>query len=128
MKRPLYQALAARIGAVANCEKGGNIEWLAKHKAAALALTKQYMPSGSGIDCGTTLQLDDCTSEKLVFFASFHHMDEQGGYDGWSEHFVTVRASLQFGIDIKISGRDRNDIKEYLDQVFHDALTSEIDE
>ena len=48
-------------------------------------------------------------------------------YDGWTNHTLTVRASLQFGIDLTISGRNRNQIKEYLYETFQCALTDLID-
>jgi hypothetical protein len=54
-------------------------------------------------------------------------MDDVGYYDGWTEHTLTVRPSLAFGIDLKFSGRNRNQIKDYLHEVFHEALTHEID-
>jgi len=52
-------------------------------------------------------------------------MDGMGGYDGWTEHKITVRPSLQFGFNMKISGRDRNGAKEYLYQVYEEWLNSE---
>jgi hypothetical protein len=39
-----------------------------------------------------------------------------------------VRPSLEYGIDIRITGRDRNDIKDYLGEVFELWLNEEIDE
>jgi hypothetical protein len=84
------------------------------------------MPSGSGVDIGTKLDLGESTSDKLVFSASFHHMDEHGGYDGWTDHKIIVTPSLQFGFNLKITGRDRNQIKDYLSDIFHTALTSHV--
>ena len=60
----------------------------------AEALVKEHMPSGSGFDCGTQLAWEKMSSGgttikwngKLVFKTSFHHMDEHGGYDGWTEY------------------------------------------
>jgi len=84
------------------------------------------MPSGSGIDSGTTLDFDKSSGSKLVFSTSYHHMTEDGMYDGWTEHVVTVKPSLMFGFDLAISGRDRNDIKEYLHEVYHDTLMTDV--
>ena len=75
-----------------------------------------HAPSGSGFDSGTELVTG--SMNKLVFKTAFHHMDEMGGYDGWTEHKVTVTGSLLFDYNIKISGRDRNNIKEYMTEVF----------
>jgi hypothetical protein len=45
-------------------------------------------------------------------------MNDVGYYDGWTEHTVTVTGSLTSGYKMTISGRDRNDIKEYLYETF----------
>lgn len=82
-------------------------------------------PSGSGLDAGTFL-CEESRGNVLVFCTSFHHMDEHGGYDGWTEHKVVVKPAF-YGIDIRITGRDRNQIKDYLGDLFHGWLTAEKD-
>ena len=132
MSDPLYRKLAALVAARLNCIDGsvlaGANEWKVKHEEAIRKLVREHMPRGSGIDSGTTIDLDASTTEKLVFDTSFHHMDEHGSYDGWTEHRITVRASLVFTIDLKISGPNRNEIKDYLHDVFREALTLPVGE
>lgn len=53
-------------------------------------------------------------------------MDDNGFYDGWTEHKVTVTASLVFGMKIAISGPNRNDIKDYIHQTFESILSTEL--
>jgi len=53
-------------------------------------------------------------------------MDEYGGYDGWTEHTITVRPDLIHTIVLGISGRNRNDIKDYLYDVYHHILTLDV--
>jgi len=81
------------------------------------------LPHGSGFDNGTHLELDRCTPTRLVFFAAFHHMTE-GTYSGWTEHVVTATATFT-GFDIRVSGRDRNEIKKYIAETFYEILGSE---
>ena len=121
----LYRELASLVRARLNCEISGNKEWFEKHEARIEELVKNYMPSGSGFDCGTKIDLDKSTPEKLVFYTDFHHMNE-GYYDGWTEHRITVRPSLAFGFTLTISGRNRNEIKDYIHQVFDCALNEEV--
>jgi hypothetical protein len=128
MQRKLYQHIASRLIAIENCKKAGNSEWQERHQASIDWLVREHMPSGSGIDNGTHFRASDSTAEKLVFATSFHHMDEYGGYDGWTDHTITVRPSLYHGIVLAISGRDRNEIKDYLYEVFYGALDQEIDD
>jgi hypothetical protein len=127
MKTHVYQEIAGLLGAIAACRKSGNAEWLAKHQERLAAIVREYMPSGAGWDNGTSLDENKSTSEKLVFLGGFHHMDEHGGYDGWTQHEIIVRPSLQFGITVRVTGRDRNDIKNYLGDIFHEALIAEYD-
>lgn len=125
MSKKLYAELAGLIDARLNCLKSRN-EWAEKHEERILALVDNYMPSGSGFDSGTKIDLDASTGDKLVFHTSYHHMNENGYYDGWTDHTVTVTGSLMFGYNIKIGGRDRNGFKEYAYEVFNSALETVI--
>ena len=113
-----YQSIASKLGAMENCRKSGNDEWLNKHEEAIQDIVKNEMPSGSGFDNGTGLNWDKSNPEKLVFETSFHHMNENGYYDGWTAHTVTVTPSLQFGLNLKVTGKNRNDIKSYIHEMF----------
>lgn len=126
-RAPLYKAIAGTLLAYRNCQDSGNKEWEDKHKDSLEEFQGKYYPSGSGFDNGTKLDLDASTPNKLVFHTAFHHMTEHGCYAGWTEHTVTVTPDLFFSIDIKISGRNRNDIKEYMHDEFHTMLTQEIE-
>ena len=50
-------------------------------------------------------------------------MDEHGGYDGWTEHKIIVTPSLVYGFELRVTGKDRNDIKDYIAEVMHGALS-----
>ena len=117
--RPIYKELASRIDAVQNCIKHNNSEWQAKHTEAIDEIMRNTSPSGSGIDNGTTLNWERSSGDKLVFETAFHHMDENGYYDGWTEHTITVRPSLLSDIDLTICGRNRNEINDYLHEVYY---------
>jgi len=124
----LYSELASLILARQNCENTGNKDWQAKHVATLTRLVSEYMPSGSGIDCGTKLDIEASHADKLVFHADYHHMDDAGFYDGWTEHTIFVTPSLWSEFHIRVTGRDRNQIKEYLSDVFDEALQQTIHE
>lgn len=125
--RKTYEHLVSAVQARINCLNSNPVNpWHEKHEETINAIVKQIMPSGSGIDCGTKIDLDKSSGEKLVFTFGFHHMNEGGYYDGWTEHTLTVKSSLQFGIELTISGRNRNYIKEYLYDTYRYALTQTI--
>lgn len=124
--RKLYTTLASMVQARINCKANGNSEWFERHTDNAESLVKKHMPSGSGFDAGTTIDFDRSTGERIVFNTSFHHMDENGYYCGWTEHVVTVRPSLLHGFMLTVSGKDRNGIKEYIVDRFNFALDVEV--
>lgn len=88
-------------------------------------LVRDYMPSGSGIDNGVKIDLDKCNDNRLTFTFGYHHMNESGMYCGWTDHSLIVTPSFD-GIRLKITGRDRNFVKEYLYDLFHHALTQPV--
>jgi hypothetical protein len=123
---PLYQRLARLVDAVANCKKHGNDVWEPKHRALVETLVERYMPSGSGFDAGTKIDWQRSGADRLVFTTSYHHMNDGGFYDGWTEHVVTVKPSLAFGISLSVGGRDRGDIKNYIGDCFDEALCQHV--
>ena len=118
MENKLYQVLAHKLDAIENCKRMGNGEWENRHTDDIAQLVADYMPTGSGFDSGTDIDWQKSSVDKLVFTTSFHHMDENGFYCGWSDHTVTVKPSLAFGYRLSISGRNVNEIKEYMYQTF----------
>tara|TARA_R110000868_G_scaffold96839_2_gene266203 strand:- start:1274 stop:1702 length:429 start_codon:yes stop_codon:yes gene_type:complete len=126
-KVKLYQEIVSRVVAMRNCKKTGKEEWYYKHDGALRKLCDQYLPSGSGLDAQPTVNIYVTTDDRLLIeCADFHHMDAHGGYDGWTEHDVIVTPSLQFGMALRVTGRNRNGIKEYIREVFYHALNKTI--
>lgn len=121
------QALAGKFDAWKRCQETGN-DYAVNHLQRINEIMRDILPSGSGWDNATTFDFDHSTPEKLRMFGQYHHMDDGGGYAGWTEHTITVSASLVFGLDIRISGRNRNDIKEYLHDLFHHCLSRRLEE
>lgn len=127
VNRKLYQELAVLVQARKNCIEADNVEWAEKHASRIKELADKYLPSGSGIDAGCSVDLTESSGDKLCITTSFHHMDEAGGYDGWTDHKVIIKPSLAHGFVLGVSGRDRNNIKDYLYDLFRDALNTELD-
>jgi hypothetical protein len=123
MSRTLIQEIASCVDARLTCIKRGNTEWESNHTLTLKTIEKDLLSSGSGIDCGTRIDLDRSTGNKVVLILSFHHMDDNGMYCGWTEHTLTVKPHLIHDIDLTISGRNRNDIKDYLHETYRYNLT-----
>jgi hypothetical protein len=120
----LVNALVART----NCQKANppNTEWETKWDARIQQLI-ELLPSGSGFDTGTQLDEDRNFNPraKVVFNTAFHHMNDGGMYNEWTEHTITVKPCLLFGYSLTISGRDKNDIKDYINDMFHFTLDAQ---
>ncbi len=72
----------------------------------ALESLMKYMPSGSGIDAGTILKLEESRADRLVFEIGYHHMDENGFYCGWSTRELIVTPSLINEFDMEFINED----------------------
>ena len=121
MKRPTYQLMSSTLSAYLNCVESGNEEWEVRHRER-LEDFEHHLPSGSGFDSGSRLDIERSRPDRLVITTSFHHMNDSGMYDGWSEHDVIVTPSLSYGFDVRVTGRNRNDIKEYIADAFSQVL------
>jgi len=111
----LIQSIAWRIAARQNCARMNNPEWFARHTEQLDKLAGELPPV-------TRIDLDASTTNRIVLLTEYHHMNDGGYYDGWTTHRVIVQPDLLSGFNVTITGRDRNDIKDYLADVFRTAL------
>ena len=122
MGKTLAEAIATTADARTTSDRRGNSEWEVRHEDQLRKYERNRLPSGGGFDAGTTIDREKSGLDRLVFQTSFHHMSEHGYYSGWTEHVVTARPSF-LGLDIKVSGPNRNDIKDYIAETFHQVLS-----
>ena len=123
--RYLYSELAQAIQARKSCEQSGNTEWFDKW-SSRIKTIEDLLPHGSGFDSGTKIDLEASHADRLIFQTSFHHMDDAGFYSGWTEHTVTVTPAFIGDYHIRISGRNVNDIKEFIAEEFEYILRLDI--
>ncbi len=114
----LIQDIALTLTALLNCRKTAN-------RAKLVEFARDRLPRGAGLDKGTEIDIVASTPERIVLTTSFHHMDQDGGYNGWTDHEIIVTPSLGFGFNLRITGYNRNDIKPYLQDLFQETLSSE---
>ena len=124
---PLYKRLANLIVAIKNCKDAGNDEWEHKHAAHLVSLVEKYLPSGSGFDNGTTLDMVLSSDLLLRFRTAFHHMNDNGMYIYWTEHVINVKPNLACGFGLHISGNNKRNIKEHIHDVFYNCLSEEVE-
>lgn len=146
--KPLYAILASALQALHTCNDraessrtsfahtgvenidGNKQHWLNMidmHADKIESLCKQYLPHGSGFDSGCTMDMEASKPNRLIFSADFHHMNDNGYYDGWSTHQVILTPDLAFGFTMRITGRDRRQIKDYIAGTFHSVLSQQLE-
>jgi hypothetical protein len=116
MEKINLQKLASHIQAYKNCIESNNKEWGVKH-LEKIEFFNDLLPHGSGLDNGMKINIQDSTPLKIVISFSYHHLNEGGFYDGWTDHVLIITPCFG-GFDMKITGRDKNQVKEYLYQTF----------
>jgi hypothetical protein len=119
----LYKEIASKIQARANCQKVNNIEWFNRHSDNLHWIEENLLPHGSGIDSGCKIDLERSTENKIVITFGYHNMNENGFYCGWADYTLTVKPSLVNNFDLNISGKNTNDIKDYLCELFEFCLS-----
>lgn len=126
--RKLYQALSEVFDWMSRCKGDPQYKIGYEMARAQWVYLKGLLPSGSGIDSGTKIIGQKCSPRRFVMVAEYHHMNESGMYDGWTSHTITVKAHLYWGFELTVGGRNRNDIKDYLYEVYDSCLREEVDE
>lgn len=102
MDQTIISKLSGSIGAYHRCIESGNEEWESKHLDAIQDIQKNRLPSGSGIDSGTVVNVEESTENKITMNVSFHHMNDCGMYVGWVDYKLVITPTFS-GIDIDIS-------------------------
>jgi hypothetical protein len=123
--RTVAQAIHSALVAIDNCEKAGNREWKARWQEYVARIAKECLPSGAGIDNGTRIVSLTSGGRGITLEFSFHHMTDNGFYDGWTEHTATVYPSFT-GLDIRIRGKRLTELADYLHDTFNVALSAEL--
>lgn len=119
----MYQAIASTAGAYHRCVASDNTVWRERH-SDYLTKLESFLPSGSGVDRGTKIIVDETNDDRITLDLAFHHMNERGFYSGWTEHRAIVTPTFS-GFSVKITGRDRDGIKEYLSDLIHHSLSGD---
>lgn len=99
--KKLYQELALKLNAISNCIDSDNQVWLSNHIEDIKNLN-QFLPSGSGFDSGSMVNLELSQDNKIVIDSSYHLMDQFGFYSHWVDFTITVTSCLMSGFNLDI--------------------------
>jgi len=145
--KPLYKHIATACDALRYCERRANRptrssrdrslanpteaqraraeEWQARWERVLDYIQAHLLPSGSGFDAGIKIDRARSSGTELRLEVPFHHLSEHGYYAGWTEHRVSVYPSLVHDITMKITGRDRDQIQDYILDTLDTVLRTE---
>lgn len=126
MKNRLYKQIALSLNARTNCIKSNNDVWFNKW-SDKIEEYNAGLPSGSGFDSGSEINTGESRDEKIVINTSYHFMDENGYYDGWYDYKIVIKPSLIFDFTLTIHGINRNDLKDYIYEIFQLCLMAYVD-
>jgi hypothetical protein len=127
MKTTLISRIYRTLQAMDNCSKNNKPGWCKNHSYYLDELEKNYLPRGSGIDSGCTI--DRAFKEnKIVINVPFHLMCENGYYCGWQDFKIICKPEFD-GISMKITSnaKDKFFLKDYLYDLFDNCLTKQIE-
>ena len=83
---------------------------------------EKELPSGSGIDCGCKLDREKSGDSKVIITFDYHYMNGDGYYDGWLSFKAVITPTLSGYQEIKITGRDKQGLKDMLFDTFSSCL------
>jgi hypothetical protein len=124
----LYQRIARDVQTLQRDNSPANVEEAAL--ASLEVIEENLLPSGSGFDSGSKVSLSESKKERIVIKSAYHHMNENGYYDGWSHFRVVVTPSLMNGYNIRLQSIGRWPrkyimTKEYILDTFVEVLDRE---
>ncbi len=120
----LYAAIAHNLS-MRDCTY--NPKW---HPIAEERLAKAIaqLPSGSGFDVTPMLDHQGTPRSEFTISASYHPMDEHGGYTSWVDFTIRVYAKqdMVFPWDLEITTDCRDDsLVDYITETYHETLWQE---
>jgi hypothetical protein len=124
MKKLIVQ-INSLLMARKECQRTGNA-WFDEHTRKLHEIEEKYLPHGSGIDAGCKIDMENSTGNKIIINFAFHHMNQAGYYSGWTEHSLICTPTFE-GFRMRITGRDKNYVKDYLYDTFDSILNKEIE-
>lgn len=112
----MYQALAQFLAGMRS--QSSSLNHVLKCKMRLAHVVDNYLPSCNMRNINKTFLHYSSSPKRLIFHTSYQHDDRT-----WTDHKVVVTPSLMYDApDIKITGKNKNQINDYLHEVFAQGL------
>ena len=121
----VYEAIARARYSMLNAK---DPHWFDTFSKELNDLLSNYLPHGSGIDGETAVCPSRSKDDRIVIASNYHLMNENGFYVRWIKFDIVIKPNLQWGMDLSVKGQfgKDQDVKEYLAELFHEALYAKI--
>lgn len=94
-------------------------------KREELVMLQELLPIGNGINYGCVISLKKSTEKRIVIYTAYWHPNDSYETSRWTHHQIVITPSFEREINIRVTGKNVDNIKEYLQEVFREALMKE---
>jgi|VirMetMinimDraft_7_1064189.scaffolds.fasta_scaffold241884_1 hypothetical protein len=119
----VFQKISQELTVLAN--PNADQHWIDKARDNLEWIQDEILPSGSGFDSGCKI-LEHSKRNRIIIQCDFHHMNENGYYDGWTYHTCIITPDLAYDHEMRVTGKNKRDIKNYILDIIYDAIDSTI--
>ena len=123
MKTTLVSALINTSKLIDNYKSSDHTDWAAFHEEKLAKLCRDHLPRGIGV---FGVSVAATTDTKAVFYCLYRHTDKHGYFVCNTAYRIVVRPTFT-GLAIRVLGRNKYNVKEYLADQFRDALERIVD-
>ena len=110
--------LAQKLAASKEC-----VEPFKQAALDSIEAMQAILPHGSGIDDACYIDTAKSRKDRIVIYFDYHHMNENGYYTRWTHHNLILTPSFANGFDMRITGPNTNQCKDYFYELFSDVFT-----
>jgi len=86
---------------------------------------QELLPIGNGSDMGCVISKKKSTEKRIVIYTAYWHPKDSFETSQWTHHEIVITPSFEGEIKIRVTGKNVDNIKEYLEEVFRKALMKE---
>jgi hypothetical protein len=124
----VYQAIADAIARLARAKEYPESDlgkaWTDSASDTLRHIERECLPSVDGFHRGTTIDRDESSPVRIVFRVDYHHATKAGFRDGWTQHRVILTPAFN-GFNLRVTGKNRDEIKEVIGELFSILLCEE---
>lgn len=96
-------------------------KWVVPSKARLSELLEP-LPRSNGLDAGVVFDWNRSKPNKFIFSFNYYYRDKRGDRSGWTRHQLIITAGYFNKFYMRITGRNKNKMKESLLTLFNEIF------